>query len=230
MGLTSGTPKSWPPNSGCGGLGSEDQKEVIQRPNCPSPCTWANGWPQKQGPRKAGPPRAGGNFHYGVKVHAKQCPPFHKLRAPPEPRPPKRPRLTHGAQPIPRPHSCSFACPFPLAASVKIRTSVPGTRGGAWGEVVGGLGWALGGQAGARGRALRGVGWGCAGLSGGRARGAGGGRALGGRALASERADSGAANLWITCPRLKWGHKMATCHMGRALVIVHALPFPLKLR
>ena len=31
-GLISGTPKSWSPNSGCGGLGSEGQQEVIQRP------------------------------------------------------------------------------------------------------------------------------------------------------------------------------------------------------
>lgn len=36
--LISGVPKSWPPNSGCGGLGSAGQQEVTQRPACPSPC------------------------------------------------------------------------------------------------------------------------------------------------------------------------------------------------
>lgn len=35
--LIPGTPKSWAPNSGCGGLGSVGQQEVTQRPACPSP-------------------------------------------------------------------------------------------------------------------------------------------------------------------------------------------------
>ena len=35
--LISGTPKSWAPNSGCGGLGSVGQQEVTQRPACSSP-------------------------------------------------------------------------------------------------------------------------------------------------------------------------------------------------
>lgn len=37
--LIPGTPKSWAPNSGCGGLGSVGQQEVTQRPACPSPST-----------------------------------------------------------------------------------------------------------------------------------------------------------------------------------------------
>lgn len=87
--------------------------------------------PSSKDPERLAFPELGGNFHHRVKVWARQCPALHKLRAPPRGAPPplKRPRLTHGVQPIPRLHSCSFACPFPLVAGIEVRPFIPRPRG-----------------------------------------------------------------------------------------------------
>lgn len=67
-------------------------------------------------------------FHHWGKVLPRAVSPHTKGPARRRPAPP------HSAQPIPRPHSCSFACPFPLAEDTQVRPWVPWL----WGWGVGG--------------------------------------------------------------------------------------------
>lgn len=128
--LISGVPKSWPPNSGCGGLGSAGQQEVTQRPACPSPCA---------------------QFSItGARSCPGQCLPT--LRAPPAGGPPPRTVLSQSLGLTP----AHLHARFHWLRTHRLGPGFPGCGGGAWGARFWGdhAGWDGGWH-----WALRALGW-----------------------------------------------------------------------
>lgn len=104
--LISGTPKSWAPSSGRGGLGgSAGGHPKASLPSLLCPGKWVA---QVARPQKGWPFQGQGDFHQRGKVRDGTLSPQIKGFLWKRPRP-EEARPVRGTQPIPGPRSCSFA-------------------------------------------------------------------------------------------------------------------------